>query len=429
MRCLLAILLLGLAADAAAQDTRFVVYVTDYQNQLLPGALIEVRLEKTQQVVAKATAGAQGTASISVEPFRPYSITASFPDHVFFFGPTVAIPPPGDNVVWLRLNRVEPLGPPDGPSAPRSGEMAGVVTSDGVALVDVDVEVAGAGYTSFRTITRADGSYRVAVPPGTYVVRAGGPQALAPMRALASPGYSTYKRLESFQVQVLSGYRSFIDLELTPGERLLSVNVLVIDGAGQPVPNAEVEARGRREEGEPMLSFVQKLKTNERGSVTLGPMMQGPVMITAKAIRRSSPQMATTSIDLRDTFLDEITIQLQQGATLSGQVEFRNRSRPMQNARGLRVVPAVPGFAASYLSTDPGLMDPTGKFTLDGLIGERCLRLDGLPPGWRLGDITHEGRDITNRVLRFEAGDAYTDVRIRLVPGETPQGPPPDCKP
>jgi hypothetical protein len=421
-----AILFLGLAADAAAQDTRLLVYVTDYQNQLLPGARIEVHVENTNQVLAKVTAGAQGTASISVKPFRSYSITASFPEHVFF-GPTVAHPAPGDNVVWLRLNKVEYLPPPDEPPAPvRSGELSGVITSEGVALADVDVEVA-AGYTSFRTITLADGSYRVAVPPGTYVVRAGGPHALAPMRALASSGYSTYKRRESFPVQVLSGYRSFIDLELTPGERLLSVNVLVIDGAGQPVPDAEVEARGRRDT--PMISFVQKRKTDERGSVTLGPMMQGPVTITAKAIRRSSPQMATTSIHLRDTLLDEVTVQLEQGATLSGQVEFRDLSRPMQSGRGLRVVPATPGFAASYSSIDSGLMDPTGKFTLDGLIGERCLRVDGLPPGWRLRDITHEGRDITNRILRFESGDAYTDVLIRIVPGEAPQGPPPDCQP
>ena len=70
MRCLPAILILGLAVDAAAQDTRLFVYVTDYQNQLLPGARIEVHLENTDQAVAKVTAGAQGTASISVKPFR-----------------------------------------------------------------------------------------------------------------------------------------------------------------------------------------------------------------------------------------------------------------------------------------------------------------------------------------------------------------------
>jgi hypothetical protein len=115
-------------------------------------------------------------------------------------------------------------------------------------------------------------------------------------------------------------------------------------------------------------------------------------------------------------------------AMLSGQVEFRNLSRPIQRARGLRVVPATPGFAASYSSLDPGLMDPTGQFSLDGLIGERCLRVDGIPPGWRLREITHEGRDITNRILRFESGDAYTNVLIRILPGEAPQGPPPDCK-
>ncbi len=49
-----------------------------------------------------------------------------------------------------------------------------------------------------------------------------------------------------------------------------------------------------------MMSFVQTQKTDKRGAVTLGPMMQGPVTITAKASRRSAPQTATTSIDLRE---------------------------------------------------------------------------------------------------------------------------------
>jgi hypothetical protein len=65
-----------------------------------------------------------------------------------------------------------------------------------------------------------------------------------------------------------------------------------------------------------MMSFVQTQKTDKRGAVTLGPMMQGPVTITAKASRRSAPQTATTSIDLRDTLLDEVTVQLEQGAML-----------------------------------------------------------------------------------------------------------------
>jgi len=49
-----------------------------------------------------------------------------------------------------------------------------------------------------------------------------------------------------------------------------------------------------------MMSFVQTQKTDKRGAVTLGPMMQGPVTITAEASRRSAPQTATTSIDLRE---------------------------------------------------------------------------------------------------------------------------------
>jgi len=49
MRCLPAILILGLAVDAAAQDTRLFVYVADYQHQLLPGARIEVHLENTDR--------------------------------------------------------------------------------------------------------------------------------------------------------------------------------------------------------------------------------------------------------------------------------------------------------------------------------------------------------------------------------------------
>jgi hypothetical protein len=73
-------------------------------------------------------------------------------------------------------------------------------------------------------------------------------------------------------------------------------------------------------------------------------------------------------------------------------------------------------------------MKPDGTFLVRGLIGERCLRLADVPAGWHVKDAIHQGLDLANRVIRFEPGDVYADVTIRIERG-TARDPQSDCEP
>ena len=70
---------------------------------------------------------------------------------------------------------------------------------------------------------------------------------------------------------------------------------------------------------------------------------------------------------------------------------------------------------------------PDGDFTLTNVIGERCLRVDGLPVGWRLMDITYEGENYTHRLFSFEQGREVSGVLIRIEPGKRESLSSPTC--
>jgi hypothetical protein len=51
-----------------------------------------------------------------------------------------------------------------------------------------------------------------------------------------------------------------------------------------------------------------------------------------------------------------------------------------------------------------------GSFVLEGLVGDHCLLLYGMPHGWRLQRITHQGRDVTGVPMMFELGQEVGPV-------------------
>ena len=79
-----------------------------------------------------------------------------------------------------------------------------------------------------------------------------------------------------------------------------------------------------------------------------------------------------------------------------------------QPVAGARVTVRKPKIAV------PGeritLVDADGSFVLEGLVGDHCLLLYGIPYGWRLQRITHQGRDMTGVPLMFEFGQEVGPV-------------------
>jgi hypothetical protein len=216
---------------------------------------------------------------------------------------------------------------------------------------------------------------------------------------------------------VASRRQTRADLLLT-SVRLFNVTVNVIDDLGWAVPDAEVFATASR------LNYSKHTsrQTGQDGSVMIGPTLPGPVQIVIQATKDNRHLEASATIEVRDAPID-VTVPLVASATIIGRVEFIGRVAPLHNgdsANGLRVIHAPPGVGppSETSRNKSGLVSANGEFMLTHALGEQCLRLSGIPAGWRLRNITYNDRDYTYRPFSVESGDSLAGVVIRVEPGD-----------
>ena len=62
-----------------------------------------------------------------------------------------------------------------------------------------------------------------------------------------------------------------------------------------------------------------------------------------------------------------------------------------------------------------GAVDATGRFELGGVAGAQRLLVNGVPDGWAVHAIEHDGEDITERDVDLKSGERLEEVRIVLT--------------
>lgn len=62
-----------------------------------------------------------------------------------------------------------------------------------------------------------------------------------------------------------------------------------------------------------------------------------------------------------------------------------------------------------------GGIDAEGAFELKGLVGLKMLRVFGLPPGWWVKSVAHEGSDVTDSPIDFGTGRDISGIEIVLT--------------
>jgi hypothetical protein len=430
VRLVLPVFLLLVVASESSAQTRLLVTARDLNERYpLPDVQIRVTRMDNGQVVARATTDPRGGAVVRVPSSRAYRVEAnregylSYPVGMIWASPgDVSVPMQFSSLVVPGVEVQQPQ------SVPEYGVIGGVVsTVSGAPLADFPVRARSTGGLSseYGAVTRANGSYRISLPPGTYTISAGGPEILAPPKFRNARTYTTHMGTDSGPVFVTSHDRIRVDLQLPAGPQLFNVRAKVIDGNGRPLKRATVRVFGRREPGNS--SFSGAAITGAKGSAMLGPLTPGPLLIVATAEGTPTDLAGTTSVEIANEPLD-VTVVVSPGAAYSGRVEFINRATPLHGSGGLHLIFDPPGFRLSWTSSDPGLIAPDGSFMVKGLLGERCLRISDIPEGWRLKDVVHQGQDLTNRLVRFEPNDVYSDVIIRIERGRPPDTQP-ECQP
>ena len=430
----LLVLLWVCAAPVSAQTARLLVRVIDRPTGApIPDVRVQIFREDpppatraripipTKTLIASAQTDALGTAVISVKASVYYYIRATHKQYLPTDDDFHRIrPSEGDVAVGLNLFPADFILPPaDGQRLEIvQGRLVGRVSSptgEGLSNIPVMAQQLENAGTSASTRTADDGSYSLALNPGTYTILAGGDLA-PPISKWSSRDYTVYPRNDQTTARVVSGRRTRADIVLNP-LRSFNVTVLVIDDLGQRVSNANVHALIERGYSTAMPERV----TGEDGSAKIGPTTPGKVELLVHATKDERYLIGKGTIEIHDRPLT-VTMSLVPSGIITGRVEFMGRLDPLHNPAGLRVTPIVSGRSnPTHVITvrpgAPGEVTASGEFKVVHLLGGHCLRLEGIPAGWRFVDVTYNGQDYTNRAFQLEAGQILDGVLIRVEPG------------
>jgi hypothetical protein len=407
-----------------------IVTVVDYSNNRpISNAQIQVsRLEigwtRPRTLIAKGKTAESGIVVFEVDPLKDYEIQvtrAGYGRHL----PLESHPPAGDIGILVRLGPAPPPipVPPTPARRVRNGVLTGrVVSASGTPMRNLNVFVRSVTKpgSMFGGKTGPDGRYRVEVPPGGYTVESGEVGLVAPHERRNASTYEFHGAAESPPVVVNSGAQVIIDLWLPLTAILYDATITVLDDSGQPAKGAEVEVFWHRDRLTPNgagSSFFGMFHTDGE-PIALRPTLPGPITVIARSLSGAVPLAGITAFDLQAASR-RVRVLMRPAARVSGRMEFEGREIPVQGGNGIRVIFLPVGSTPHYSSATPTI-EADGAFTLKGLIGEGCLRVDGLPAGWRLQGITQDGVDLTDRLFTLEPGDVKSDVVVRVEIGEPP---------
>jgi len=439
------LLALLFAADATAQQARLIVTVVDYINNApIAGAQIRVfRIQRgwTQKsiLIARKKTPKSGVVVFEVEPLADYEIRVTRGGPLPY--PIETHPPAGDIGILVRLPPDllpidRPPNPmivrPPNPGVPRTpfGVLTGrVMSANGTPLPRLTVDAISTADPGTRSsgTTGPDGRYRIEVRPGSYMVKSS-EGVVAPHELRNASTYELHGAAESPPVVVNARTQVAVDLWLPTTAILYNATITVLDDAGQPAKDAEVEVFWKRDPLTPNGTGANSLGLfHTKGEpVVLGPTLPGPITVVARSLSGAVPLAGITQFDLQAASR-KVRVLMRAAARVSGRVEFDGREIPVQGVNGLRVMFLPLGSAPHYSSTTPTI-EADGAFTLNGLIGEGCLRVDGLPGGWRVQGISQNGDDLTDRLFTLDPGDVKSDIVVRVEIGEPPKWRIPTCK-
>jgi hypothetical protein len=319
----------------------------------------------------------------------------------------------GDVLLQFELTPSPPQ--PDGPfqrgdTLPRAIVSGRVLSLAGDPVADAIVELWREEY-SVSAVTTIDGSFRVAVPvlsPRTVAIK---------VRPLGFPKNSTPEVTNvpdyvqpSFSVAV-SPNRKTSDVEIrVPVHPEFKITATINDGTGHLSPGTKVTASG----AESTAVFLVR----PDGTAISAPLPTGTYNIEASVKGPTGRLVARTVVEIQDQPPPHILLDLLPEALprarASGRVEFDGLPRPLQGPDPLRVLSHR--SRGAYTDTDPnGLVEADGSFVLDGLLGDHCFQLTGIPFGWRLASVMQAERDITTVPYPFEPGEQLSDIVLRVV--------------
>jgi len=107
-----------------------------------------------------------------------------------------------------------------------------------------------------------------------------------------------------------------------------------------------------------------------------------------------------------------ISLMTTKGASLAGTVVAADGSVAKLNTNAISIVAQGAQFVPGPLGNRVAQVEADGTFTITGLMGQKFIRVNGLPQEWTLKSVTFNGQDVTDDALDFKGSSQSTGLQI-----------------
>lgn len=206
--------------------------------------------------------------------------------------------------------------------------------------------------------------------------------------------------------------------------RAVRIEGVALNSAGQSLSGGVVTLSAA---GDAALAFNVVGNTGRvrsDGTFTLTNVTPGAYMLTAVAgvgLRRGGPpgipadaEFASIPVNVGSDNLTGITVVTMKGATLTGSVVAEEGSAGQLNLSALQVI--AQGVRADlpgpFNANRNARVGDDGRFELNGVTGQRLLRVNGLSQAWTLKSVLLDSTDVTDTPIDIRGSEPIGNIRI-----------------
>jgi len=200
--------------------------------------------------------------------------------------------------------------------------------------------------------------------------------------------------------------------------RVARISGHVLNPDGTPVTsgnvNLQLEAAGGGGRGAQIgVNYGGRIQWD--GAYTVGNVAPGRYVLRARGDDGDTPQYAAQPLTVTGDDLDDFTVILAPGATISGTVSFTGTAGATPDLSQFRVT--APSADQSDLGPQANArVGKDGAFEISGVAaGSHFVRSAGAARGFILKSVTIGGRDVTDTPLQLRPGETLANVNVAFT--------------
>ncbi|HMB78803.1 MAG TPA: carboxypeptidase-like regulatory domain-containing protein, partial [Vicinamibacterales bacterium] len=193
--------------------------------------------------------------------------------------------------------------------------------------------------------------------------------------------------------------------------RVARLSGIVSNPDGTPVTSGNInlmsETGGRGQIG---MNFGGRIQWD--GAFAINSVAPGRYILRARGDDSDTPQFAAMPVSVTGADLDDLTVVLSEGATITGTVSFLPGSSPAPDYTSFRIT-APATDQSDFGPQQNARVDKDGHFTINGVsAGTHLIRPSNGSRTWVLKSVTAGARDITDTPFAVRPGEELTDVTV-----------------